>query len=108
MEVKNPLADFGRRQDHRPPPLRPGAETATQVRKIKQLDGNLPNTGEGHVDQRPDLESRSTVHGSRLHGSPCRTLSPRRSAKEARFRARHLPVFYRWPAANGKSRNIRF
>ncbi len=44
MEVKNPLADFGRRQDHRPPPFRPRADTATQLRKIKQLDGNLPNT----------------------------------------------------------------
>src|SRR5436309_2519210 len=49
MEVKNPLADFGRRQDHRPRPLRPGAETTTQVRKIKQLDGNLPDTGKAII-----------------------------------------------------------
>jgi hypothetical protein len=44
MQLPYQLADLGRRQDQRPPPMSPATNTPTQAREINQLDAAEANT----------------------------------------------------------------
>jgi hypothetical protein len=44
MQLPYQLADLGRRQSHRPPPISPAADTPTQAREINQLNAAEADT----------------------------------------------------------------